>query len=375
MNEGVRLANPPSVRGNRGGLSAARSISWSHFEPDVFLAAHGGFFGLRDKAERTAEGRDPESFRRERAVSKLAAADEGGLRGATGTGPRSRNSMDHAENDWDDRELRDDDSRRPRPGRAALATGFPGRSGPSSPSFSDCCGSPCAEADRPLHPTPRSGPKERARGSAFGGSSRRRGAHQAPAARGERRVPREMLGRLSSQPFLAIVPRRRRSRSEDRGERRERRGGRESGETAPHVRPEETLHRRSKRSSASSSIPRATIATTPRRSSSPRSTRGAVAGLYHAPRAASRRSPCRARALRAKRLRRHALPRHRSSSGRARGRRTDSSPRGQRQLRLRGSGAREALARPRNTSSGWDRRTPGAIQKKLAEIKGALGLP
>jgi metallo-beta-lactamase class B len=47
VNEGVQLANPPSYEG----IELLESL-----EPDVFLAAHGGFFDLRGKAERMRKG-------------------------------------------------------------------------------------------------------------------------------------------------------------------------------------------------------------------------------------------------------------------------------------------------------------------------------
>jgi metallo-beta-lactamase class B len=61
VNEGVRLANPPSYEGiaedYRRSIDLLESLS-----PDVFLAAHGGFFGLRGKAERVRKGTAPNPF-------------------------------------------------------------------------------------------------------------------------------------------------------------------------------------------------------------------------------------------------------------------------------------------------------------------------
>lgn len=51
VNEGVRLANPPSYEGIADDYRRSIDLLES-LKPDVFLAAHGGFFGLRDKAER-----------------------------------------------------------------------------------------------------------------------------------------------------------------------------------------------------------------------------------------------------------------------------------------------------------------------------------
>jgi metallo-beta-lactamase class B len=61
VNPGVRLANPPSYEGIAEDYR--RSIDLLEVqEPDVFLAAHGGAFGLRDKAERLRKGLTPNPF-------------------------------------------------------------------------------------------------------------------------------------------------------------------------------------------------------------------------------------------------------------------------------------------------------------------------
>jgi len=61
VNEGVRLANPPSYDGiaedYRRSIDLLESLS-----PDVFLAAHGGFFDLLGKAERLRKGEAPNPF-------------------------------------------------------------------------------------------------------------------------------------------------------------------------------------------------------------------------------------------------------------------------------------------------------------------------
>jgi metallo-beta-lactamase class B len=51
VNPGVRLANPPSYQGIAEDYRRSIDLLESQ-EPDVFLAAHGGAFGLREKAER-----------------------------------------------------------------------------------------------------------------------------------------------------------------------------------------------------------------------------------------------------------------------------------------------------------------------------------
>jgi metallo-beta-lactamase class B len=61
VNDGVRLANPPSYEGiaedYRRSIELLGSLS-----PDVFLAAHGFFFNLREKAERLRQSADPNPF-------------------------------------------------------------------------------------------------------------------------------------------------------------------------------------------------------------------------------------------------------------------------------------------------------------------------
>jgi metallo-beta-lactamase class B len=61
VNEGVRLANPPSYDGiaedYRRSIDLLESLA-----PDVFLAAHGGFFDLLGKAERLRKGEAPNPF-------------------------------------------------------------------------------------------------------------------------------------------------------------------------------------------------------------------------------------------------------------------------------------------------------------------------
>lgn len=61
VNEGVRLANPPSYEGIAGDYRRSIDLLES-LKPDVFLAAHGSFFGLRDKAERLRKGETPNPF-------------------------------------------------------------------------------------------------------------------------------------------------------------------------------------------------------------------------------------------------------------------------------------------------------------------------
>lgn len=61
LNPGVRLANPPSYEGI--GEDFRRSIGiLESLMPDVFLAAHGVAFGLRDKAERLRKSASPNPF-------------------------------------------------------------------------------------------------------------------------------------------------------------------------------------------------------------------------------------------------------------------------------------------------------------------------
>lgn len=61
VNEGVRLANPPSYEGIAEDYHRSIALLES-LKPDVFLAAHGGFFGLRGKAERMRNGATPNPF-------------------------------------------------------------------------------------------------------------------------------------------------------------------------------------------------------------------------------------------------------------------------------------------------------------------------
>ncbi len=61
VNEGVRLANPPSYDGIAEDYQRSMALLES-LAPDVFLAAHGGFFGLRDKAERLRKSATPNPF-------------------------------------------------------------------------------------------------------------------------------------------------------------------------------------------------------------------------------------------------------------------------------------------------------------------------
>jgi metallo-beta-lactamase class B len=61
VNPGVRLANPPSYDGI--GEDYARSIRiLESLEPDVFLSAHGQFYGLKDKAALLRKGAEPNPF-------------------------------------------------------------------------------------------------------------------------------------------------------------------------------------------------------------------------------------------------------------------------------------------------------------------------
>jgi metallo-beta-lactamase class B len=55
VNEGVRLANPPSYDGIAEDYKRSIDLLES-LTPDVFLAAHGGFFDLLGKAERLRKG-------------------------------------------------------------------------------------------------------------------------------------------------------------------------------------------------------------------------------------------------------------------------------------------------------------------------------
>jgi metallo-beta-lactamase class B len=61
LNPGVRLANPPSYEGIAEDFRRSIEILES-LRPDVFLAAHGVVFGLRDKAERLRKGAAPNPF-------------------------------------------------------------------------------------------------------------------------------------------------------------------------------------------------------------------------------------------------------------------------------------------------------------------------
>jgi metallo-beta-lactamase class B len=61
VNDGVRLANPPSYPGIAEDYQRSIEILES-LSPDVFLAAHGGFFGLREKAERLRARPDSNPF-------------------------------------------------------------------------------------------------------------------------------------------------------------------------------------------------------------------------------------------------------------------------------------------------------------------------
>ena len=61
VNPGVRLASPPSYQGIAEDFRRSLEILES-LNPDVFLAAHGIFFGLRDKAERLRKGAAPNPF-------------------------------------------------------------------------------------------------------------------------------------------------------------------------------------------------------------------------------------------------------------------------------------------------------------------------
>jgi metallo-beta-lactamase class B len=61
VNDGVRLANPPSYEGIADDYLRSIELLES-LSPDVFLAAHGGFFRLREKAERIRTSRSPNPF-------------------------------------------------------------------------------------------------------------------------------------------------------------------------------------------------------------------------------------------------------------------------------------------------------------------------
>jgi len=61
VNPGVRLANPPSYEGIAEDFRRSIDLLES-LKPDVFLAAHGIVFGLRDKAERLRKGATPNPF-------------------------------------------------------------------------------------------------------------------------------------------------------------------------------------------------------------------------------------------------------------------------------------------------------------------------
>jgi metallo-beta-lactamase class B len=58
VNDGVRLANPPSYEGIAEDYARSIRILES-LEPDVFLSAHGQFFGLREKAAMAGSGENP----------------------------------------------------------------------------------------------------------------------------------------------------------------------------------------------------------------------------------------------------------------------------------------------------------------------------
>jgi metallo-beta-lactamase class B len=61
VNEGVRLANPASYEGIAEDYRRSIDLLES-LKPDVFLAAHGGFFGLREKAEKLRTGSTTNPF-------------------------------------------------------------------------------------------------------------------------------------------------------------------------------------------------------------------------------------------------------------------------------------------------------------------------
>lgn len=61
VNEGVRLANPPSYEGIAEDFARSIQILES-LRPDVFLSAHGGFFGLSQKAELLRAGAKTNPF-------------------------------------------------------------------------------------------------------------------------------------------------------------------------------------------------------------------------------------------------------------------------------------------------------------------------
>jgi metallo-beta-lactamase class B len=61
VNPGVRLAGPPSYEGIAEDFRHSIEILES-LKPDVFLAAHGIAFGLREKAERLRKGAAPNPF-------------------------------------------------------------------------------------------------------------------------------------------------------------------------------------------------------------------------------------------------------------------------------------------------------------------------
>ncbi len=61
VNEGVRLASPPSYEGIAEDYQRSIELLES-LAPDVFLAAHGGFFGLRAKADRLRKSAAPNPF-------------------------------------------------------------------------------------------------------------------------------------------------------------------------------------------------------------------------------------------------------------------------------------------------------------------------
>jgi len=61
VNPGAHLANPPSYEGIAEDFRRSIGVLES-LKPDVFLAAHGGFFGLREKADRMRKGETPNPF-------------------------------------------------------------------------------------------------------------------------------------------------------------------------------------------------------------------------------------------------------------------------------------------------------------------------
>ena len=61
VNPGVRLANPPSYEGIAEDYARSIRILES-LEPDVFLSAHGQFYGLKEKAALLRKGAAPNPF-------------------------------------------------------------------------------------------------------------------------------------------------------------------------------------------------------------------------------------------------------------------------------------------------------------------------